>query len=217
MLLSTAREIVLDHLDDTNDGSGNGDRWSSAQIDRGLEQALSQCVDEYVSSGGDRLDQLLDTTSTTSGEVDMSTIDPLDIKGVSLLEGLRYWPIKSYRLEEKNIIDTTARSLQIRYVRKFVLPTNTAHHIVGVGATVGNSWLAFDNWICAKAALYCSIKDAEGRPEIKAMAEDVRYSVMAHTKIPKAVPFPTRKPYISQWYGYVYHQNTKKLILVRPW
>jgi hypothetical protein len=215
--LATARAVVLDHLDDTNDGSGNGDRWTSTQVDRALSQALSQCIDEYIASGGDRLDELLDTTSNTSGEIDLSTIDPLTIKGVSLLEGTRYWPIKALKVEEKNIIDNTTRSLQIRYVRKFSLPTTTTHKLVGNGATAGNSWDNLDNWICAKAALYCSIKDAEARPEIKAMAEDMRFSVMSHSKIPKAVPFPTRRPYISQWYGYVYHQNAKKMILVRPW
>lgn len=215
--LATARAIVLDHLDDTNDGAGNGDRWSSTQVDRGLSFALSQCVDEYISSGGDRLDEILSTQSTAAGVVDMSTIDPLDIKGISLLAGTRYWQIKGYRVEEKNIIDDTIRDVQIRYVRKFALPSTTTHKIVGNGATAGNSWDAFDNWICAKAALYCSIKDAESREEIKSLAEDMRFSVMSHTKVPTAVPFPTAKPYLSQWIGWVYHQNAKQIILVKAW
>jgi hypothetical protein len=212
MDLATARTVVLDHLDDAG-----GDRWNSTQVDTALAYALSQCVDEYISSGGDRFDELVDSTSNTSGEVDLSTIDPLRIKGVSFLQGSIYWPIKQYRVEEKNRIDDTARTIQIRYIRKFVLPTNTSHQIVGVGATSGNSWLAFDNWICAKAALFCAVKDAEARPELKVLEQDMRGSVMSHTKIPQSVPFPVRRPYFSQWYGYVYHQNAKKLIMIKVW
>lgn len=210
--LSIARDIVEDHLDDSDN-----DRWTTTQIDRALGQGLSQCIDEYLASGGDRFDELLDTTSTTSGVADLSTIDPLVIKGVTMLQGSRYWPIKSFKLEDKNIIDDTARTLQIRYVRKFVLPTTTSHDIVGNGATSANSWLAFDNWICAKAALFCSVKDAEPRPELRAIEQDLKKSIMQHTKVPKSVPFPIRKPYIPQWFGYVWHQNAKDLILVKQW
>lgn len=213
LTLAQARLVVQDHLDDTPTSGIDGDRWTAAQVDTGLSFALSQCLDEYVSSGGDRFDEILDTSSNTSGEVDLSTVDPIEIKGISLLQGGTYWPIKSYRLEEKNIIDTTVRTLQIRYVRKFVLPTTTTHKIMGNGATAANSWDAFDHWVCAKAALFCSTKDAEGRPEIKQLAEDLRFSVLSHTKVPKSVPFPARRNWYSQWIGWVWSQNAKKVVL----
>lgn len=212
LTLADARTVVADHLDDASN-----DRWSSSQIDTGLSFALSQCIDEYLSSGGDRFDELLDTTSNTSGEVSVSTQDPLVIKGVTMLQGSRYWPIKAFPVEQKNIIDDTARTLQVRYVRRFNLPTTTTHKIVGNGATAGNSWDAFDHWICIKAAIFLSAKDADPRPELHKIAEDLRYSVMSHTKVPRSVPFPTARPYISKSYGWVWHQNAKKIIIVKAW
>lgn len=210
--LADARTIVADHLDDASN-----DRWSTTQIDRALAQALSACVDDYLAAGGDRFDEILDTTSSTAGVVDLSSVDPIVIKGVSMLQGAQYWPIKAVRLEEKNIVDDSARSLQIRYVRKFVLPTTTSHDIVGNGATSANSWIAFDNWICAKAALLCAVKDAEARQELRTVEQDIKESCLKHTRVPKSVQFPVRRGYYSSWFGYAWNQNAKDLVMVRQW
>lgn len=208
--LAQARSIVSDHLDD----AGN-DRWSTAQIDSALQLSLSMCIDDYCSAGGDRLDVLHSGTTSTSGELDLSSQNPLVIKGVSVLQGSTYWPIKAVRFEDRNIQDNSQKTLQVRYVPKFVLPTNTGHPLVGSGATAANSWDALDNWICSRAALFCSIKDAEARQELRAMDNEIRSSVLTHARIPGALPFPTPRKYLSAWFGYIWDQSDKTIIMVR--
>lgn len=212
MDLAAARTLVLEHLDDADQ-----DRWSDAQVDKALAYALSACQDEYLTSGGERLDLSASVTSNTSGEADLATLNPVDIKNVNMVIGGRYWPIEPVRISDKNVIDGEAKTLEIKYVPKLVLPTTTTHPLVGSGATQYNSWDQFENWICLKAALFCSIKDAEDRPEIKFLMEEARAGCLSHPRIPKALPFPTPFSYYSQWYAWYWDQQNKKLIVSRQW
>jgi hypothetical protein len=212
MDLAAARTLVLEHLDDDQK-----DRWSDAQIDKALAYSLSACLDEYLTAGGERLDLVTTQSSNTSGEADLSTFNPLDIKNVNLVIGSRYWPIQPVTIGDKNVNDGEIKTLEIKYVPKLVLPTTTTHPLVGNGATAYNSWDQFENWICLKAALFASIKDAEDRPEIKYLEQEARSGCLSHPRIPKALPFPLPSGYYSKWYAWYWDQQNKKLIVSRQW
>lgn len=211
LTLAQARDVVEDFLDDATNA-----RWSTAQIDVALGFALSACMNDYLAAGGDRFDELqTSTSSAVDGTINLSSVDPYMIRGVTCLVGNRNYPITEIGFEERGVADTTARSITIRYVRGFVLPTNTSHPLVGNGATAGKTWVAFDHWVCAKAALYCSIKDAEGRPELAALEKDARENAIFTSPIPKSYPFPSRPFWYSAYLQYAWNQSAQTLIVCR--
>lgn len=210
LTLTQARSVVLDFLDDVINA-----RWSTSQVDVALAYALSACINDYVAAGGDRFDTTLATTSTSAGIVDLSSVDPCKIQGVSILLGTRNFPITEVSYEERGLDDGVARSITIRYVKSYVLPTSTGHPLVGAGATAAKSWMAFDHWICAKAALYCSIKDAEARPELATLEKDARENAIFTANIPKSLPFPMRPHWYSNWLAFAWKQDEQKIQVAR--
>ena len=213
LTLAQARAVTLDHLDD-NDSEDPNARWSNAQVDVGLALALSSCLSDYVSEGGDRFDLEL-SASTTSGALDMSSYSPLYIRGMTMLYGNRYWPLEALRAEDRGIQDADTKSLQVRYVREYALPTTTTHPLVGVGATAANSWDAFDHWICIRAAIHCSIKDDDLRATLTTQEEAIRTTVLLRPKLPSAVAFPKPTSYYSRSYGYFWQPSTKVVQICR--
>lgn len=209
LTLAQARTVAQDHLDD------DGTRWSTSQIDTGLSYALSTCLHDYVSGGGDRFEVIGDFTSTSTGAISLSAQTPLVIRGVSLLLGQRYYPILQKQSEHRGFEDQSIRSYQIRYSRILSLPTTTSHPLVGDGATGAGSWDAFDHWICVRAAKFCAVKDAELRQELEALESQVAGSVMTTVKIPSALPFPAP----PRWYGallaWVWERSTNTIQIVR--
>lgn len=210
LTLAQARDVVEDLLDD----SGNA-RWSTAQIDVGLGYGLSTCLHEYVSYGGDRFDIIGSFNTTTSGEADLSSVSPLHVKGLNLLVGSRYWPIPELKQEQRNVLDDTVRTLSIRYTRAYEIPSNSAHPLVGVGATAASSFDAFEHWVCLRAALYCSLKDAEARPEIRALEQEAAKVVIETPTMPEAFEFPRKKAWYSRWFGWTWNASTKKVLFCK--
>jgi hypothetical protein len=212
LTLAQARDVVEDFLDDPTNA-----RWSTSQIDVALAYALSSCMNDFVAAGGDRFDAVLTTTTTSAGVVDLSSYDPVKIQGVTVLIGSRYFKLTEVPYEERGIEDATVRNINIRYVRSFVLPTssNTGHGIVSVSGTSAKTWLAFDHWICARAALYCATKDGESRPDLANIEKEARENAIFTTAIPKALPFPTQPHWFSNWLGYAWKQDEQKLVVVR--
>ncbi len=210
LTLAEARDVVEDFLDDASNV-----RWSTSQVDVALKYALSMCLNDYISAGGDRFDEVLSTTSTTSGTVDLSSYDPVKIQGMTMTVGTRQFPITEIAYEERGLEDSVARSVVLRFVRSYVLPTTTSHALVGNGATAAKSWFAFDHWICIKAALYCSIKDADPRPELAALEKEARENVVFTTSIPKSLAFPQRPHWYSTWIGFSWKADSQKIVLSR--
>ena len=210
LTLATARFTVLDHLDDDNT------RWSEAQVDRALSYALSQTLFDYASGGGDRFD-VTEALSTTAGSLSLATRVPILIRGVSLLVGQRYFPLTQRPIEDRSITDDQTRSLQVRYVRAYALPTDSTHPLVGVGATPALSWDGFDHWVCLRAAMFASTKDAELRNELVDQEARAASSVMTIAKTPTALPFPARLRYYSQILVWTWQRDTQTLILTRRW
>jgi hypothetical protein len=203
--------VVSDHLDDRNNT-----RWSTAQIDIGLSVALSQCLDDYISGGGDRFDTVTTITSDSNGAVDMSTLDPFAIRGISLLVGSRYFKIQPQILEDRNLDDKVIRTYQFRYCKTYALSTTASDPLIGVGATPALSWDVFDHWVCAKAAQFCSVKDSDRRPDITILERSLAGTVMTTIKVPGSQPFPS-PPYVySQLIYWVWKRDTRTLQFVRP-
>jgi hypothetical protein len=147
--------------------------------------------------------------------VDLSSVLPLTIRGVALLYGSRYWPIQIVPAEMRGVNDSEARTVQVRYVRKYAIPSDTSHPLVGVGATAAPSWDAFDHWVCARAALHCAVKDAELRPELVTMEEQARDNVLAAPASDSARPFPGQRGMISDWLGYFWNPGAVAINLVK--
>lgn len=208
--LAEARDIVEDHLDDADNA-----RWSTSQIDVGLKYALDHCLSEYVSAGGDRLHEIVSTTTASDGTVDLSSYDPKEIKSVSLVIGSRYFPLKEVSYQERGLNDAAARSVEIRLLRTLALPTTTTHPLVGNGATAGKSFNSFESWICARAARFCAVKDAEARQELIALEQEMRDAVMVQPSIPKASAFPERPSWYSNWFVWAFKPDTQKIQIGR--
>lgn len=217
LTLVQAQQVVFDHLDDDGVAATptDGSRWSVAQVNTGLGYALSSCLNEYLSSGGDRFDLELATTSSSAGLVDLSATPPLTVRGVSLIQGNRYWPLAELKPEQRGRHDDTARSIQIRYIRELALPSTTSHPLVGVGATAGRSWDAFDHWVCVRAAQFCSAKDDEARRSLDDLERKLRDSVFLKVRTPSATAFPRPASYFSAWYGYFYDPSAQAVQVCR--
>lgn len=212
LTLAQARDVVEDHLDDASNA-----RWTTAQIDVALQMALDQCLNDYITAGGERFDTLVSITSTTGGIVALTSYDPLVIQGVSVLWGNRYYPIQASRPEERGLADGTARTVQVRYVPRMTIPTTTSHKLVGTGATAYNSWDAFDHWVCVHAAMFCAIKDAELRQELMALENRLGSSVLNHARMPKQRPFPRAYGMYGdhlKWVRDTWTASSKQLALV---
>lgn len=210
LTVAQARQVVLDHLDDNNT------RWSNAQIDVGLSVALSQCLDDYISGGGDRFDTVTSVTSDANGSVDLSTLNPFAIRGLSLLVGQRYFPIRQVQVEDRNLDDKVIRTYQLRYCKTYALSGTASDPLVGVGSVAAQSWDVFEHWICARAALFCAVKDADPRPELAMLAKQLAGTVMTTMKIPRSLPFPS-PPYVySQLVFWTWKRDTRTMQMVRP-
>ena len=216
LTLADARQQVYDHLDDDGTGTTSGTRWSLTAIDRALATALSDCLQQYAAAGGDRLSTELETTSATDGKIDLSSIVPISISNVATRSGGVLWyAIPAVNLGQRLLDDNIARTVMLVYTRDYQLPTNSAHPLVGVGATAANSWLAFDQWVCARAAQLAKIKDDEVSPALENEQQRLRSSVLSMARIPKSNRFPRPEKWLSRMLGWTWYPNTRVLQVVR--
>lgn len=206
LTVTTATTVVRRLLDAETDTA----RWTDAQVRQGLHVALDRCVEEYCMAGGDRLEEVVSATSTTSGTVDLNTYNPIVIKGVSVLQGNRRWPITGVRLEEQNFPDETERSLEIRLVKRRDLSATLSDPLVS-----GNTWPTLEHWICLEAASWLSVIDDEVRDSVMSESMKARDIVMKHIKTPTALDFPKKAYWLTSLIGYAYNQATHTLILTR--
>ena len=214
LTLAEARSAVSSHLDDPN-----AQRWPDASVDRGLTFALTACVSDYVSAGGDALDAE-QSIATASGVADLTTSAPLMIRAVQVQDsGGSFWTLRPAMTQDRVEIDSeAARTLRVVTVRDFTLPTTTTHPLVGNGATSAPSWMALDQWIVAEAALYCGIKDNDKRPGLEMLAAKMRANVLGRIISPRSRPL--RLPRMARWdlsqaLCYTWNQGTKALTLVQ--
>lgn len=215
LTLLQARAKVLQFLDDASNR-----RWSDAQIDDALTDALSTCINRYALSGGDRFDlEVTGTTSASTGSVSLSAVLPARIKQVAVVVGNT-----TYRLTQKDPLrrgyaDLVARDLRVLYVREYALPTDTGHPLVGVGATAANSWPAFDKWLCLEAANQLGLKDLEQKRLmiLREAGDRAEQEALARAPTPGGYPIPRREwnPLYGDLYWQMVQPSTVYLTRVR--
>lgn len=188
LTLAQARTNVGQLLDDANNR-----RWTAAQVDLQLAPAIGRCL---VQAG--RATRMFDlevtgTTSATDGTLaafpSIPVLEPLEVQVVSGNLSYRIEPKQPHR---RGYLDLVARSLRITYVRDYALPANAAWPLVGVDAVSANTWLDFDNWICAEAALELGMKDLEDARlnRLEALCAKRRATVLQRSGSPGGYPMP---------------------------
>jgi hypothetical protein len=189
-LLSECRTRVAGWLDTTISTSGT--RWTTAELDVALGGALSRGINE-ISKHTDMFD--LETTGTTSasdGSLSLASVVPLRVKSVGLVVGNYVYEVQAKSGHRRGIEDETARSVIVTYVREYTLPTDPTKALVSVSGVAANSWLAFDDWICALAALDLARKDSEGKriQAMTALEAQMKRDALSHCSSPAGGDWP---------------------------
>jgi hypothetical protein len=193
--VETAREQVLDHLDDETGAryapvrAGVRD-WS--RVHRKLASAREQCLDDYVAAGGDRFDAVI-SSSTTQGVADLSSATIRHIRGVLVRpgSGLAPYPVLEGDKLVRGLPDRVDRDLSIVAV---IIAPMAAAPLAGDDLVGERSWQAFDEWVCARAAVQLGTKDPERRTALGAVVADLERSVLRRSRTPAVLPWPARAP-----------------------
>lgn len=210
MTLANARLLVQEHLDE--DSTLSDPRWTTTQIDTALASALSTCLADYISAGGDRFTETI-SVSTTSGSVDLSSYNPSRIDGVAYISGQTRFPLRAAKRLGLFQDDTSDRSLEIALTRHLDLPTTTSHPLIGIGATEVNSVPMFANWVCLRAARQLKIKDDERSAAVEALEATVQDAVIKHARVPQSFTFPCTRRNALNDLAWVYDHRTQTLTL----
>jgi hypothetical protein len=210
LTLAQARDIVEDFLDDNTNS-----RWSVAQIDTALGYALNSCLNDYLAGGGERLHEIVNVSTDALGKADLSSYNPNFIAGITLSVGNREFRIPEVSWEERGLNDSQIRPLSIRLLRTFSIPSTTSHPLVGVGATGAKTWPAFEHWVCIRAALFCSTKDAEDRADLQRLESEARDNALVLPAIPKAVPFASKPHWYSVWFSWAWDPASQTIQICR--
>lgn len=214
LILSEARTLVLDHSDDVSGARYNAD-GTFAKVDIALKSALSRCIADYVGEGGDNFNEETTVSTTSSGTADLSSLGLIDIRSVLVSSSPSFGKVRPIRRQDRQYVDQVVRSIVVGYVREYALPGNEAHPLVGVTTVAANSWPAFDNWICARAALQLGIKNNELRAALVALEADCRASALARVRIPRSAEWPgAGNPWVMDL-GWSYLKTSSTLQMVR--
>lgn len=193
--LSEARTFVREYLDDRR-----GARWSDAVVDLALRTAISASVDDYRAEGGDRFDEDVDVSTDEDGAVSLALYDPADVAAVLVGVTSGYEPIRGGDRYALGRSDQTARALRVTLVRRYDVPTDPDDYLVGVEMGAARSWPAFDQWVCARAAMQLGSTDDDRRQALRESLAECRRSALSHARTPRVMPWGsprTRTPYLA--------------------
>lgn len=163
LTLTEARAVVRDYLDAVSDT----ERYPDATIDRHLRGALSAAIRKYVKDGDDRLIEVVSLTPS-AGFADLSTYDPIDIRGVSRVEGNSRIPLGRTVPQDRGPPATDAMTIEVALCRKYDVPASASNPLLYASGAPANavSHEAFDHLVCAWAAQACATKDKERRLDL---------------------------------------------------
>jgi hypothetical protein len=196
-----AHEQVLEHLDDESGQTYARETGTNTEsfrkIDRALKSALSACVDDYVAAGGDRFNEVTSqTTDAATGLVNLASVGIAHIRSVRVDSGTSLNRIDEGDGNASRRPDLTARELELTVVRRFELPQVPDRDDLLVGTVAGNarSWNAFDEWVCARAAMSIAVKSLEAKrlEALAAVLADRAKSVMQAKRTPSSRPWRER-------------------------
>lgn len=216
LTLAQARTRVANLLDDPNKV-----RWSDAVIDISLQAALSQCLSDVVMAGCDVFDQEVSVTTDSTGLASL-TGPLLAVRTVQVATAPNnFYTVAPIVRRERQLLEAAVRNLVVEVVPDFQISTTSTHPLVGAGATAAATWPAFDQWVCAEAALLNGVFDNDSRKGLERMRDGLRKSAMDRINTPFSRPLPDAdysSSWISWWnrLGYVYstHPTAPTLQLV---
>lgn len=202
MKLSEFRSVIAQLLDDESNarwtvGSTTFDR--TKEIDYALELALDQCLTTYAERGGGILDEETESTTTSAGVLDLSSVRPAQIISVLLKIGSTYYPIKPIRTRDYETDANEAKTIRVRYVRTFDLDSLASTATVEYGAS-GMQFPLFDHWICVTAANYLATKTGEVNPLLVAQQDNLEKRATDRGPIPTAYTIGRTRYGVSKWY-----------------
>ena len=177
-------------------------------MDRGLQYAVDSCLRRYVQAGGERFDYREEVTTTAAGRHSFSLM-PVHIAGVSLMVGGRPYRIQATAPEDRARDCSSSKTLEIRWVKPLTIPSTTTHPLIGSGATAGNTFPAFDDWVCATAARYLALKDGEPMPLLDQLWADVEATIKSGPPIPRMKRFPSTPKYWETQYSWFWDPSGK--------
>lgn len=210
LTLAEARTVIQGHLDD------DGTRWTAStggEIDTALRYAISESMEEYAAKGGDRFKELVSSTTTSSGTLDLSSYSPMSIHEVAVISGARRYPVSGVHKSQIDTPDDTARSIEVWITRTPTLPTTTSHPVIGNGATAIGSWDAFDFLVCSRAARFLLAKDGEVHGALRDLEDRLRQSVMSAPRIPRSFAPDRNNNWFSQFLRWSWNPRSKALAL----
>lgn len=215
LTLAQARAETRGLLDNTE-----STRWTNAQVDSALASTMSAtCMDHYVNGGGDHFDiETTGTTSATDGSLALSALHPKYIRDVGITSGNVTTRVPKKDPMRRGYADLVARTVRILYSPVYLLPTEATHPLVGDGARPANSWLGFDKWVCAEAALELAIKDGEQAriDRLERFAEKKKRDALIHANIPKSSEWPrSERSAVIEDLQWTWVPSTATLYLVR--
>ncbi len=194
------------HLDD------DGTRWSDTETDEALEAALSACMDEYCAAGGRHWATEADDVTASSGEYDMSSLNPLHIHGVSRKQSTIYYPLHQIAQSDVRRESGNDYTVKIFYTPTFAFPTSGANNLIGDSVSPP-VWKAFDEWVCCRAALIMASKDDERLANLERVEQMLRAGIMNRLMATKSRTPSMRKVGWSKWLGYAWDPRTQKVII----
>lgn len=195
------------HLDD------DGTRWSDTETDEALKAALSACMNEYVSAGGRHWATDTGDVTTTSGAYDISSLNPLEIHGVSLKRNSLYYPLsRQESTETRRESSSSDLTIRVWFTPNFAFPTSTSEALIG-DTIDPPEWPAFDEWVCCRAALIMAPKDDERLASLERVEGLLRESVLAAvTRTRSRLPSPPRSSW-SRWYAWTWDPRDQEIKL----
>lgn len=204
--------LATDWLDDANNR-----RWTTTDLDRCLQSALTAVVDDlYNETRGHRLREELSLTSDTSGEIDLSSQGILHLVDLVVVIGddrIPVYPIKQMNRERP---DNTARSFFLYFIPDWQIPGSDGHPLVGSGATAApQTWRGLEDLVILEAAVMAAARDPKGRPaqQLRAHRSDQWKRVM-QTLTTRTGRFPPRR----KWYPNLYWHHVaedEKIVVSR--
>lgn len=201
--VTTAIAVVRRLLDD----AGANQRYNDSTVFFNLQTALTMCLSDYISAGGDAFDVEV-SVSTVAGLATL-TGPLLLVRGVQVSNnGTSFYTVEAQSRTDRRYIDSGVQTLRVVQVTDYRLPEDLDDPLIGIDAVAANSWFAFDQWVITNAALMCGIADNDKRPGLEALEKRFRDSVMARCNTPKGRPLPDSEG-MSWWHrlGYVFQAD----------
>lgn len=185
MLLSEARSRVRNVIDDVE-----AERQTTAQVDAALKAGQAEALLWAVSEGSNLFTLEASITSSSAGVVNLSSLTPLRVSGVSIRSGTSRFPVRP--CSPMDVLETyaAAETLLVSYVPRPVFPASDSAAFVWSSSAV--SVPPLDGLMCMIAASELKITEGEQLAGLEARKEELRKAAKHLIDIPQWTNGPGR-------------------------